>query len=508
MSYSQLLSNLGFEADPFAKTNADEEERLDRYFTPPPFFNAVFGDLAHPKSAVVFAPRGGGKTAQKRKIELQSTNEPLLCCTYNTFDIVGRKLEDIDLNYHLNNVIRRVLVGVLTALRIRGVSGVSNEDRHLLYLMTKAHLAKLGQSELRESISAVKTFGDQAKEWWNTFTGPVGIVLNGLLSKVGFPAADIQRFETDGGTLGALLDQLGFLRRIAQILGFKCIYILVDRVDENQLTNAKGSNAFRFIEPLLTDLQVLELDSVSFKFFLWDLLLDDYRAVARPDRVKNYVLEWNHGQLQTMLGERLKAHSGGKVSSLSQICPLAGRWNLDQLVCLFAQGSPRTVIRICKAIIDQQSELNADASNISEKAVDLGFNEIASNISKELFKESVIRDIQRTKKCDFTIKNVAAAFRISSPAAVNKVRSWEDAGAVISLGTIQETAGAKPSNHYGIAHWLLAKHLFPELAIAAFADSKVLSCPECARVLLRDWEVGPQTCHHCQADLPIKIQPF
>ena len=202
-----------------------------------------------------------------------------------------------------------------------------------------------------------------------------------------------------------------------------------------------------------------------------------------------------------MLGERLKAHSSGKVSSLAQICPLSGKWTLDQLVCLFAQGSPRTVIRICKAIIDQQSELNASAVNISRKAVDLGFAEIAGNISKELFKESVIRDLQRTKKCDFTIKNIASAFRISPPAAVNKVRSWEDSGAVISLGTIQETVGAKPSNHYGSAHWLLAKHLFPELPVVDFADAKFLNCPECQKVLVRDWELMPQTCHHCQTDI-------
>lgn len=503
MSYTELLKNLGFDADPFAKTNADEEEWLERYFIPPPFFNAVYGDLNHPKSSVVFAPRGGGKTAQKRKIELQSSQQPLLCCSYNSFDISGKRLEDIDLSYHLNNVIRRVLVGVLTALQIRGVESIPDQDRHLLYLLTKVHLGKLGQSELKESIDAVKTFGDQAKEWWNKFTGPVGLVLNGLLAKIGFPSTDIQKFESEGGTLGSPTDQLIFLRKIAQNLGYKCIYILVDRVDENAFTNASGSNAFRFIAPLLTDLQVLELDAVSFKFFLWHLLLDDYRKVARPDRVKYYELQWNHEQLQTMLSERLKAHSSGRISSLSQICPVTGKWNIDHLVTLFAQGSPRNVIRICKAIVDQQSELDATAKTLSSNAVDLGFSEIASNMSAELFKDSIIRDLQRTKKCDFTIKHVASAFKISVPAAVNKVRSWEDAGAVISLGTVQEKAGVKPSNHYGAAHWLLAKHLFPDLTIRVFAEKKLFACPGCGRVLIRDWEMKPQTCNHCQAEVLI-----
>ena len=61
MSYSDLLRNLAFVVDPFAKTNADEEELLKSCFIQPPFFKAVYGDLATPKSAVAFAPRGGGQ---------------------------------------------------------------------------------------------------------------------------------------------------------------------------------------------------------------------------------------------------------------------------------------------------------------------------------------------------------------------------------------------------------------------------------------------------------------
>ena len=59
MSYNDLLYNLGFIRDPFAKTNADEEELLEDYFIEPPFFKAVYGDIHEPKAAVVYAPRGG-----------------------------------------------------------------------------------------------------------------------------------------------------------------------------------------------------------------------------------------------------------------------------------------------------------------------------------------------------------------------------------------------------------------------------------------------------------------
>jgi len=57
LSYSDLLHNLNFELDPFAKTNAGEEELLKSYFIEPPFFKAVYGELSTSKSAVVLAPR-------------------------------------------------------------------------------------------------------------------------------------------------------------------------------------------------------------------------------------------------------------------------------------------------------------------------------------------------------------------------------------------------------------------------------------------------------------------
>ena len=101
LKYSDLLNNLGFEQDPFATTNADEEQLLQDYFIEPPFFKAVYGDISRPKSTIVFAPRGGGKTALKRRIEISSGTDAFLCVTYNTFPTAGLKLSDIDQAYHL-----------------------------------------------------------------------------------------------------------------------------------------------------------------------------------------------------------------------------------------------------------------------------------------------------------------------------------------------------------------------------------------------------------------------
>ena len=287
MSYSDLLQALGFEADPFATTNADEEDRLVDYFVPPPFFNAVFGQPKNPKSALVFAPRGGGKTALKRKIELSSPNAGFLCLTYNEFDVSDLSAKDITSAYHLKNLVEMLLVAVITAVENRGIEILSSDDRHIIYLMIKEHLSKIDQTRLKRDIAGIKNFSDKAKDLWNKFTGPIGLIINVLLQRIGLGSAEIKQFQNRGGSVGSLADQLRTLRTISSKLGFSSVYVLIDRVDETPLTTG-GDQAYAFIAPLMTDLHLLETPGFGFKFFLWDLLLDDYRSVARPDRVKYY----------------------------------------------------------------------------------------------------------------------------------------------------------------------------------------------------------------------------
>ena len=443
MSYTTLLQNLGFDSDPFAKTNADEEERLEQYFIAPPFFSAVYGDTNTPKSSIVFAPRGNGKTALKRKIELSSKNEDFLCITYNSFNITSKKLSDIDQTYHLTNIVRLVVIAIITATRDGLISKLSKDDRHLIYLFVKEYLSKIDQTELKNGIEAIKNFSDKAKELWNKFTGPLGLVINALLEKIGLGEAEINKFETQGGRLGSQIYQLQILHKISRKFGYKCIYILIDKIDENSLT-VGATNSYRFISTMISDLQLLELEGYAFKFFLWDLLLEDYREVARPDRVKYYKLNSEADQLCTMLSERLKAYSYNKVISLTQLFGDSNGFNLDQFIAYFAQGSPRNVIRICKEILDQQSELDFNSKYINPNAVQLGFEEIARNISLERYPETFVKELKKTKRCDFTIRHVYTnIFKFTQQAGMSKVKGWEDAGVVKLLGTIQETKGAK-----------------------------------------------------------------
>jgi hypothetical protein len=501
MSYAVLLANLGFEIDPFAKTNADEEDRLSNYFIEPPFFNAVHGDLASPKSAVVFAPRGGGKTALKRMLELSSQTEPFLCVTYNRFPVDGLHLEDVDLAYHLRSIVRLLIVAVISAAAERGVDRLSKDDRHLLYLLTKEHLTGIDTTELKEAVRAVQCLTDKAKEWWNTYTGALGIVIGAVLNRIGLGETEIEKFRSEGGKLGQLSDQMEILGDMALKLNYRCAYVLIDKVDESSITG-KASTSFQFIEPLLSDLQTLEAKSFGFKFFLWDLLIDNYREVARPDRVKYYQLSWDHKQLLEMLSRRLAAHSSQRVSTLASVCEDPSK-HIDRIVVLFAQGSPRNIIRICKEIFDQQSEVSPSSNKISTEALVRGFESFAKNYTNEILPESVVRDLQKLKRADFTIKFVYNdVFKFTQQAGISKIKTWLDRGVVEQIGLVQETKGVRSSNHYGLTNPLVLKHIMPELNVFELYDRKMRVCSSCNQLLLRDWDLNhTQTCQSCQAEV-------
>jgi hypothetical protein len=501
MSYTDLLHNLGFDLDPFAKTNADEEELLKSYFIEPPFFKAVYGDLSTPKSAVVFAPRGGGKTALKRMLELSSLNDPFMCVTYNRFSVSGLRLEDIDLDYHLRNLVRLLLVAVLSSAAERGIESFSDDDRHLLYLLTKEYLSDIDSTELKAAIQSVQNLSDKAKEWWNKFTGPIAIVLNVVLTKIGLGSAEVEKFRTSGGKLGQRVDQIQLLGQLASKLGYKCTYVLIDKVDENSLTGASASNSYRFIAPVVSDLQLLELPGFGFKLFLWDMLVGDYRDVARPDRVKYYDLHWKISQLEEMLSKRLQAHSSNRIPSLGAVSAPDARARIDTAVALFSQGSPRNIIRICKEILDQQSEIDSSARGISTPAIVRGFDVFAKNYVNEIFEEAVIRDLQKMRRADFTVKYIYTdVFKFTQQAGMTKVRSWQDAGVVKQIGAIQETRGVRSSNHYGVSSLMMLKHMFPELTVFDAMERKIRICTSCGQVLVRDFDrTGEHACESCQS---------
>ena len=510
---TEFLERLGFEANPFQFTNADQEPRLNEYFVAPPYFGSVYGEPSQPASCMVFAPRGAGKSAQRRMVEMTAPTDAVLCITYDSFrNPRRRRLVDMTLADHLLNVARIAVVGLVTWIgeRERSARRLDANERQALRALALGLLSAASQAELRDALNALRNLSATAKELWNEHSW----VLNAVLSSINIAAGGA------GGTLSQALaaepveerpeECVDTIGRVATKLGLQSVYVLVDRVDETQETTADHAAAYRMIAPLMHELRVLEMSPFAFKFFLPDYILPLFQeGGGRSDRIRSYETEWTNDELCHMMSRRLAAYSAGRVDSLEPLLTMRkrGRSVLVGLTVDFAQKSPRDLIRIWGRAVDEQLRVDSSSAGLSEEAVVAGIDTFCLERADEIATASVVRDLRRVARVDFTVSEVASdVFHVETNSARAKIQAWENRGIVKLIGDIPAPRG-RPHHHYGVVDARVARSMFPDEALAWFMKAKVRLCPNCNSLLIRDFDMGEDegTCVEC--GIPLVIAP-
>lgn len=505
MEEDTFFNNLGFDSNPFQYTNADDEDRLEQYFIPPPYFNSVWGNPKKPKSATIFAPRGGGKTAQRRMIEIKSQNERnVLCVTYSIFDF-QKQSKEIVLDDHLNKIIPIIIMGILTKFSVdpEVISNLDKKDKKYLKRLIDTHLGTMSEYEFKNSIDSLSSYSDKAKKIWNDNLGSINIAISLILSRLGANAVEFKKNEEIQKFDETLRYQLDVIRQIVTKIGYESTYILVDKVDESEITGNDASKASKLIEPLLKDLNLLEMRGYGFKFFLWDNLQRYYEEYGRKDRVEYYSLDWKNSDLKMMLSKRLDAFSNGKVGNLSDIVEQHFDTDINDLILLFAQKSPRNVIRIIQDIISEQREMDTDVKELSHQAVLNGIDVFCKKRVTEIVDRNSLKDLTKIGKCEFTIKDLATnVFRCNEATIRTKIKKWNDLGLINQVGKIKKEDNNKPVNRYCIDDLIVARNVFEKLPLEQFLESKCNICPNCGVYLLRDWEISnSSTCQYCSIEV-------
>lgn len=423
-----FLAKYGFVEDPFQSTSASDEPKLGTYFVPPPFFASVMGSPADPKSQVVLAPRGGGKTAQRVMIEKSSEQGKFLCISYDRFMLPeGFRLAHATLDYHLNQICTLLLLAILANLegRTENMPAFSTVDKSVLKYQIDRFLMGFSAQEFRSAISSLKNWGDKASDLWTKYGGAVATLVNAFLAKYGFGAIDPSSLDFHKEKHGQRLSfHLEKLVEFARKCGYASVYVLVDRVDETRLTGQDAKQSFEFIHSLISDLQVLETPGLAFKFFLWDQMKDEYmQNGARPDRVKIHTLNWSATELERMLLERLRAHSDGNVASLNQLVHATVPLDVHKLAARLGEGSPRDMIRFCGRIIDEHTRASAEVGPIELDTIYRAVRTFSIERSEELFGQ-YLDQLRRIPRMTFTISQLASdVFHSSNEAVRQKVQT-------------------------------------------------------------------------------------
>ncbi|MHB8486650.1 MAG: P-loop ATPase, Sll1717 family [Candidatus Acidiferrales bacterium] len=502
MGQKEFLTRLGFSENPFQFTNADEEEHLQSYFVPPPYFESVWGEPESPSSQVIFAPRGGGKSAQRRMIEYRASKENVFAITYDRFEkLSGGDLPSLSIGYHLRNIIELALLGFLLECNSRrlGAPSFSNSEKSIIESLCRHYLGRITRLEALDASKSLRTLSTKAKETLRDWSGVLSALVSGALTAHGAPHITQPSFAPATATPdmdAPAKIHLEVVLNLVKSIGFKSVYVLIDKVDETSDTSNNAEASFLLVKPLLRDLQLLQLPGIGFKFFLWDKIQPFHSEYARPDRLQQFELSWRKDDMDTMLSKRLQAFSSGKVTNLSQLLTASLAKPLQLLVVLFASGSPRDMIRICQAILSEQLQINANSQTIGVEACATGISKFSQIRAKELLPPEVFRELVKVGRIDFTANYVANdIFKIEVNSARNKIVQWTKTGAVDKVGELHQ--GRKPVHQYAIVDIRVAMAA-GQLDFSDFLKKKLRWCDSCSAVMVRDWDrAGEQTCSAC-----------
>lgn len=447
-----IYQNLGFSKNPFAYTNADEEEELESYFVAPPYYEAIQGDYNSPASHIVIAPRGSGKTAQRRMLEIWSKNKPVLCVTYDRFELGNNQnLDDITLNYHLKNIIQLTLLNFVLWLAEYPdtLQNFTKDDKKNLSILCHNYLGEVSGAKVSEILNDIKSVTEKIKKFWNENVGVLDKLLSFILKKYDLPELDLPELKQEEKKLSQSYKyQLELIYELAQKIGFKSIYILIDKVDETHLTTNDSISTFKLIAPLIKDLETHGIKGYAFKYFLWDKMYEYLLKAGRPDRIQIHSLIWSRDRLLEMLSRRLQAFSNNAINKFEEIFSSQNEISADDAVTILAWRSPRNVIRICQEIISEQTLISADARRLDNRVLDRASLKISEKMCEEFYGLETVSEIKRIDRELFSISHLATnIYKVSTNAVRPRVNSWVDKGFLFQSG-IDKSRQTRPTNLY------------------------------------------------------------
>jgi hypothetical protein len=348
-------------------------------------------------------------------------------------------------------------------------------------------------------LSCVEKF----KSFWEKNVGFMESAVNFILKNYELEPIDLPDFKQEEKRLSETYKyQLETLLNFVKKLGFKSIYVLIDRPDETEQTGNNPEATYRLIQPLIKDLKLLGLKGYGFKFFLWDQIEPYYREDARPDRIAQYKLNWTRNGLKNVLSRRLKAFSTGRIRSIQELINSTPGIDIDDALCIMSNGSPRNMIRMCERILAIQAERSPESLFIEFSSVDQGITSFSEMLFKELYGENFLKDIQKVGRELFTTNYIANdIFKISGQGARNKITAWTQAGLVKQVGTITVPPAKKPVNFYCVIDPIAVRLIHRTTPFDQFIKDRWLPCDHCNMDNLVDIGLYPEdndaVCGNC-----------
>lgn len=495
-----IVKTFSLKSNPFEHYTAENEPDISLYAVRPPYLSAITDRARALNSFILFGQRGAGKSATRLTVfkEDYSTEEkkPFLVNLTDFTDLIEKfkkgRLTERDIIYLVAyNVIDQML-GWISLLdedkRKKIISQLSAKQRELIFALLKGFY--LSKSEGERELTTENTLKLLDSAWfkrsqiwtshrWESISKVIAAAINTLSKKtldddaidISNPAEELLKSLT-GESANAPRVLLSRLVDFSQSFGFSGICVLIDKLDETTVTTNSSEATAQLIFPLLSNIQLLEINNFSWIAFVWDAVQDHFNSKhrIRLDKIAHANISWNNDELKEMLDKRMSFFSNGKLK-FEDILDVSGDKHkvVEQLIHISVK-SPRELIKLCD-IIFREHDANEFKGGINEQSLNSGIDKYCLDTIGTWYENDVLQQIYRLGKDNFVNKDVQKLFKISDQGARNKIKAWEDMQIVKKKGTTPSDAGGKPVTLYEVADPRIVRIINKELDPAVgFSD--------------------------------------
>lgn len=376
------LDSWDFIGNPFEMWDADKEQpQLGNYYIKPPFYEQL---LMETRSALIYAPRGGGKTAARIMVQSEcrpvSRSSSILAVQFTDFSPFAEdftRIQEFTLQNYLEVILQESIHQLVVALCVGAKKEILltvAQQGELLYWLE--HYAPHWRSP-----SFVNKLMDQTPPFLggglihdsigeNSKKQKISSLLLKLLKIVPLPPS--AKVDSSSQIMEAFVRFSLDLLSSGQI-PCHAIYLLVDGLDEYLLTHDDPQAGADLLKPLLGNLRFLEIPGFAVKFFLPVEYRSAFDTTTRIDRIPSYVISWSaveqendpQSRMRELLRARIRHYSRGGIQSLSEMCTSELRNIIEDALLEEAQGVPRRLLQLgnqifvehCRDVPERESEI-------------------------------------------------------------------------------------------------------------------------------------------------------
>lgn len=483
----RLVDAMQLKGDPFEHYVAEQEPDIADYAVKPPYFEAIGARARKTNSFILFGDRGAGKSATRLTIfkeiwraKSQGEKVPFAINITDFSSVIrGRQIANATEAELVSEVAFIVIESLLTWLssleddeRSIYVEALNAEEVELCYKLLRDFYVSKPQNRRQRSVHEAMILFNQAflsktKLWverrWEPISNIIANISDALIQRVagGGKSNSDEISGVLSGSASKDFDSILTLRKLVELISifhFSGIVVLIDKVDETDATNNSADKTAELIYPLLAKVQLLEVESFSWIFFLWQnvkSIFEGDKYPVRLDKLAHATVSWDDNFFSLMLDKRMEHFSSGRVNFSGLFAKGVDVTKIRNELVRVCMRSPREMIRIMDVIIrehDVSHSGNGDVILLDDESIQNGIDKYVTDRISSIYSDRLLAQIFRLNKTTFSNKDVQLTFRVGAQSARTRIQSWEGAGIIKLTGTraAEGALGGKPANEYTI----------------------------------------------------------